>query len=75
MCLNAHGMLFTVFAMSVSDCCHGWNSNNYLGLVWYYDEMFGWMNACGDAFGYIEAQLLCNSIGFPYFSYLASENQ
>ena len=45
------------------------------GLVWYFDEVFGWMNACEDALGYIEAQVLCNSIGFPYFSYLASEDR
>lgn len=42
------------------------------GLVWYFDEEFGWMNVCEDGLGYIEAQVLCNSIEFPYFLYLES---
>lgn len=45
------------------------------GLVWYFDEMFEWINVCDNGLGYIEAQVLCNSIGFPYFSYLESAKQ
>ena len=45
------------------------------GLVWYYDEMYEWVSVCGDAMGYVEAQVLCNSLGFPYFTFLQSSHQ
>ena len=45
------------------------------GLVWYFDEEFEWTNVCEDGLGYTEAQVLCNSIGFPYFSYLEPASQ
>lgn len=45
------------------------------GVVWYFDEVFEWMNVCDGGLGYIEAHVLCRSLGFPYFSYLGSENQ
>ena len=43
---------------------------NREGLVWYYDEVVEWVNVCGNAMGYIEAQVLCNSLDFPYFTFL-----
>ena len=45
------------------------------GLVWYFDDEFGWTNVCEDGLGYTEAQVLCNSIGFPYFLYLESASK
>ena len=45
------------------------------GLVWYYDEQHGWVSVCGDAMGYVEAQVLCNSLQFPYFTFLHSSQQ
>ena len=42
------------------------------GLVWYYDEVYEWVNVCDEAMGYIEAQVLCNSINFPYFTSMKS---
>ena len=45
------------------------------GLIWYYDELYEWVSVCGDAMGYMEAQVLCSSLEFPYFTFLQSSHR